>query len=1016
MAVTQPAGGLSNDAFRALFLKPAATPPPPPPPPPPSTEVTEGAAVLCVDGTFFNRKGVLQRDLTVLALRTWLRTAPQPATATVLDAMAGSGVRALRYLLEVPGVDAAVANDSSEAATAAIGANALRSGLQQREGSRYQTPRGGRLEVSHSDATACMHANAGRFDAVCLDPCGSVAELLPAAVRCLRRGGLLCASATDLGALSGRWGEQCAARYGAQPLRSGGRLAPELAMRILLGCVARAAGAAGRRVRPLVGVTFADFFVRVIVELEAEGEHAEADAAADDDDDDDDGGGIGLAYVCVACGASEVQRLGRPQLVGRRCAQCGGAQEAGGPIWLGATSDAAFVAAMMRGADEPSAESPSPSQSPPLASAATLWPLLRAVAAEAALSARGGCALPLPLPALCRAMRCAALPMATAIAALRDMGHGGAATHWSEVALRPAGGGAHAAAWAMLRAWARLHPLRAGADGDADGDDGGNGGDGEAAGAGAPPHEGAAGASAQRARMVRARESEASMAVSFAAASALHEQKRRRLEAPPRPPPQPRPPQPPQQPQPLPVAAAARLMPTAAAGEEEATGGEVGGCKFGGDGCSFPFAEEARAHTETLHVRADAATAAEAEEAAEGAAEARGPPRRTFASVAEAVRVARPGALLLLAPGVHTVRRALLLDKPITLRAAAPAAAAGARPGGGGGGGSGGGGGVCTTLRRTEGRGSVVIVDVPSAEGAAADAATVELSGLEIAQLQPPPQQPPPDEGAAAAADEPPGYAVLVRRGAAALTRCGVASDASGGVFVSASASCELRACQLRRAAAHGVLVSGTSYAALRHCHVRDTGAAGLEVRGRARALLHGCRVHHAKRSGVFAGAFSELRVDGCNVFNCGAAAVECSGHAELVLRASRCHHNQRGGVLVMGRAQAKLEANALYANSMAGLTVRGGARAVAERNIVTDGRASGVYALEDAQLLLLDNEVRGNRLSGLEVGGGGGGAMRLEARRNQLHGNGAALCIAPAALPRCTLDENALEPPCAAV
>ena len=132
---------------------------------------------------------MLQRDLTVLALRTWLHQRPAPAV--VLDAMAGSGVRALRYLLEVPQVGTAVANDSSQLALAAIGTNALLSGLRPAGAQQYTASDGSVLETSRSDATAYMHAHAGRFDALCLDPCGSVAELLPAAVRCLKVGGLL---------------------------------------------------------------------------------------------------------------------------------------------------------------------------------------------------------------------------------------------------------------------------------------------------------------------------------------------------------------------------------------------------------------------------------------------------------------------------------------------------------------------------------------------------------------------------------------------------------------------------------------------------------------------------------------------------------------------------------------------------------------------------------------------------------------------------------------------------------
>ena len=80
----------------------------------------------------------------------------------------------------------------------------------------------------------------------------NISRYLPVSPCISQVGGLLCASATDLGAMSGRFGEQCAARYGAQPLRSGAKIAPELALRMLLASTARAAGALGRRERPLL--------------------------------------------------------------------------------------------------------------------------------------------------------------------------------------------------------------------------------------------------------------------------------------------------------------------------------------------------------------------------------------------------------------------------------------------------------------------------------------------------------------------------------------------------------------------------------------------------------------------------------------------------------------------------------------------------------------------------------------------------------------------------------------------
>lgn len=105
-----------------------------------------------------------------------------------------------------------------------------------------------------------------RLDIVELDPCGSAAELLPSAIACLRPGGLFLASATDLGSLSGRWGDGgAAARYGGVPPACAARLGPDVAARMLLASISRAAGAAGRAVAPLLCVGFADFYTRVVV-------------------------------------------------------------------------------------------------------------------------------------------------------------------------------------------------------------------------------------------------------------------------------------------------------------------------------------------------------------------------------------------------------------------------------------------------------------------------------------------------------------------------------------------------------------------------------------------------------------------------------------------------------------------------------------------------------------------------------------------------------------------------------
>ena len=248
----------------------------------------------------------------------FVRRSPRCDSPLVLDALCGGGVRAIRYALEVPGARLH-ANDSSERCIAATWANAEASGATLHE-------------ATQSDASSLMMVRHRRYDAVDLDPCGSVAELLPAAVTCLVDGGLLCATATDLGALSGRFGDGASARYESQPLRCSPKVAPEMAVRTLLACAQRAAAAEGRRAEPLLVIAVAGFYCRVVVRITDEASSPPPP--------------IGHVVACTACGAAAAEPPGRAApLV---CAQCGGSElERGGPVWLGPTASAPFVRALV---------------------------------------------------------------------------------------------------------------------------------------------------------------------------------------------------------------------------------------------------------------------------------------------------------------------------------------------------------------------------------------------------------------------------------------------------------------------------------------------------------------------------------------------------------------------------------------------------------------------------------------------------------------------------------------------
>ena len=127
------------------------------------------------------------------------------------------------------------------------------------------------------------------FDYVEVDPYGSPVPFVDAALRAVRPGGVIGATATDMMVLAGAQRGAAERRYGARPVR--GRLGPEGGVRILLAYLAREARARGLGVRPLVAYV-RDHHVRAYVEV-TEGGSPDADTVGEIHPDRWDGPDVG---------------------------------------------------------------------------------------------------------------------------------------------------------------------------------------------------------------------------------------------------------------------------------------------------------------------------------------------------------------------------------------------------------------------------------------------------------------------------------------------------------------------------------------------------------------------------------------------------------------------------------------------------------------------------------------------------------------------------------------------------
>lgn len=252
----------------------------------------------------------------------------------VLEGLAASGLRSVRFALEVPGLQSVTANDFSAKAAALIARNAQYNGVSHL------------LQASCRDASMLMYdmrAKKDRYDVIDLDPYGSPASFLDAAVQSVSEGGLLCITCTDMAVMAGNSGETCYSKYGSVSIKA--KYCHEMALRIILHSLDQRAGVYQRYIQPLLSVSV-DFYIRVFVRVFT-GQATVKNSASKQ----------ALVYNCVGCGAFHLQRMGRRTSngkhmkysaatgppVGPECEHCGQRHQLGGPIWAESIHNLEFV-------------------------------------------------------------------------------------------------------------------------------------------------------------------------------------------------------------------------------------------------------------------------------------------------------------------------------------------------------------------------------------------------------------------------------------------------------------------------------------------------------------------------------------------------------------------------------------------------------------------------------------------------------------------------------------------------
>ncbi|SPQ25205.1 09eb1ff3-ee1a-49eb-90a3-bb59ce292555 [Thermothielavioides terrestris] len=282
---------------------------------------------------------------------------------TILDALSASGLRALRYAHEIPFATAVTANDILKTAAEAIERNAAHNGLTSK------------INISVDDALAHMYevvvrearraafgkGKAAKYDVIDLDPYGTAAPFLDAAVQAVRDdGGLLCVTCTDSGVwASNGYPEKCYSLYGGVPVK--GWYSHEVGLRLILHAIETAAGKYGLAMEPLLSLSV-DFYSRIFVRIRKSPSMVKFQ-----------GGKNMIVYSCGSgCGAWTTQLImknkpvpnkkgsgifykhgfERAPTTGTSCEHCGSVMHLAGPMYAGRLHSLEFIKSVIAEVEE----------------------------------------------------------------------------------------------------------------------------------------------------------------------------------------------------------------------------------------------------------------------------------------------------------------------------------------------------------------------------------------------------------------------------------------------------------------------------------------------------------------------------------------------------------------------------------------------------------------------------------------------------------------------------------------
>lgn len=343
---------------------------------------------------FYNPRMEFNRDLSVVVLNTY--TQNRKEGIRISEPLTGTGIRGIRYALEVSKVKQVIIGDQDRTSVELAKKNITMNNVDDK------------VSIKHIDANLHLSSIAigkNQVDVVDLDPYGSPAPFLDSAARAVnKKNGLLCITATDMPALVGIKKRICIRKYGAVPLKT--MYAHETALRILIAASVLAITRHGHGTQPILTHS-TDHYVRIYLKIHRGKEKAKQTVSR-----------LGYICHCERCFTRNMITLSEP--MGKMCPECGGPLMIGGPLWIDELANKNFVRKCIKEAKKL-----------PLGKIKDVLKLLHRIVGELEISPTF-----FDIHILAKRLKISSPPLSVIISNLRRRGYLAARTHFNNTGIR----------------------------------------------------------------------------------------------------------------------------------------------------------------------------------------------------------------------------------------------------------------------------------------------------------------------------------------------------------------------------------------------------------------------------------------------------------------------------------------------------------------------------------------------------------------------------------------------------